>query len=190
MAQKLILPINATRVTAGYKNSNYKKQFGYTHYGMDLTDQAKSDKTIWGSGKGKITHCGWHPTGGNVVVAVYKDCQLTDGTIRDLAIRYFHLDKIYVTAGQAITKDTKLGLYGNTGSSSGAHLHIEIDTDTKYPNYTPQTSKSNEVLKSGTDSTIHPAKALYIKGTAPDNQSVKNSGYDTVATVDTQFKNY
>ena len=46
MAQKLILPINATRVTAGYKNSNYKKQFGYTHYGMDLTDQAKSNKTI------------------------------------------------------------------------------------------------------------------------------------------------
>lgn len=28
MAQKLILPINKTRITAGYKNANYKNQFG------------------------------------------------------------------------------------------------------------------------------------------------------------------
>ena len=48
----------------------------------------------------------------------------------DLAMLYYHLEKIYVEQGQEVTKDTKLGLYGNTGASSGAHLHIEIDTDT------------------------------------------------------------
>ena len=46
MAQKLILPINKCRVTAGYKNANYKRDFGYNHYGADLTDRAKSDRTI------------------------------------------------------------------------------------------------------------------------------------------------
>ncbi len=27
MSQRLILPINRTRITAGYKNSNYRQQF-------------------------------------------------------------------------------------------------------------------------------------------------------------------
>ena len=76
MAQRLILPINKMRVTAGYKNAKYKQQFGYTHYGVDVTDAKRTDKTIWASGKGIVTHCGWHPTGGNVVVIVYKDCRL------------------------------------------------------------------------------------------------------------------
>ena len=188
MAQKLILPINATRITAGYKNANYHKDFGYIHFGMDMTDKNRSDKRVWGSGKGKITHCGWHPSGGNVVVAVYEDCELTDGKVKDLAIRYFHLDAIKVKAGQAITKDTVIGLYGNTGASSGAHLHIEIDTDVKYPNYTPQTSKSNGVLNAGTDSTINPVTALWCKTSAPDNQSVTNAGYNTVTSSDLNFK--
>lgn len=188
--QKLILPINSMRLTSGYKNANYKKQFGYTHYGVDMTDKARKDKTIWGSGKGEVTHCGWHPTGGNVVVVVYKDCILTNGQVRDLAIRYFHLEKINVKVGQNITKDTRIGLYGNTGSSSGDHLHIEIDTDTKYPNYTPQTSKSNDVLKSGIDSTINPILVLWVKKSAPDYQSVTNAGYNTVANSDLQYHTY
>ena len=54
MAQKLILPINKLRITAGYKNANYRKEFGYTHYGCDFTDQAKADKKVWGSGKGTV----------------------------------------------------------------------------------------------------------------------------------------
>ncbi len=41
MAQKLILPINKLRITAGYKNANYRKEFGYNHYGVDYTDQAR-----------------------------------------------------------------------------------------------------------------------------------------------------
>lgn len=188
--QRLILPINSMRLTAGYKNANYRKQFGYSHYGIDMTDKAKSNKTVWGSGNGEVTHCGWHPSGGNVVVVVYRDCELTNGQVRDLAVRYYHLEKINVKVGQKITKDSRLGLYGNTGASSGAHLHIEIDTDVKYPNYTPQTGKSNDVLKAGSDSTINPVTALWVKKTSPDNQSVTNAGYDTVASSDLQYKTY
>lgn len=176
---------------AGYLNENYKKEFGWTHYGLDMTDKNRKDYTVWGSGVGEITHCGWHKTGGNVIVAVYKNCELTDGTVRDIAIRYYHLDKINVKVGQKITKDSRLGLYGNTGSSSGSHLHIEADYDVKYPNYTPQVGKANnnDVLRSGTASTLlHPNKVLWVKTSAPDNQSVTNSGYNTVAKSDLNFK--
>ena len=109
---------------------------------------------------------------------------------------YGHCSKLYVSvgkevkAGDKITKDTRLGLYGSTGASTGDHLHIEIDTDTKYPNYTPQIGKNSGVLKAGTDSTINPTTALYVKTTSPDNQSVKNSGYNTVASSDLSYQKY
>ena len=185
--QRLILPINSMRLTAGYKNANYRKQFGYSHYGIDMTDKAKSDKTVWGSGNGEVTHCGWHPSGGNVVVVVYRDCELTNGQVRDLAVRYYHLEKINVKVGQKITKDSRLGLYGNTGASSGAHLHIEWK---KRRMSAGRAGKSNNVLKAGSDSTINPVTALWVKKTSPDNQSVTNAGYDTVASSDLQYKTY
>ena len=81
-------------------------------------------------------------------------------------------------------------MYGNTGASSGDHLHIEVDTDVNYPNYTPQTSKSNSVLKAGVDSTINPTMALYVKATKPDNQSVKSSGFNTLTTADLAYEKH
>ena len=190
MAQRLILSINDARITAGIYNKNYQKQFGWVHYGLDMTSKS-NNRTVWASGVGEITHAGWHKSGGNVVVAVYKNCELPDGSIKDIAMRYYHLDSIAVKVGQKITKDTKLGVYGNTGTSSGAHLHVETDYDVQYPNYTPQMGKSgnNNVLRAGNDKTLlHPAKVLWVKTTAPDNQSVSNSGYDTVASSDLAFK--
>ena len=36
MQQKLILPVNRTRVTASAFNRAYRERFGYPHYGTDL----------------------------------------------------------------------------------------------------------------------------------------------------------
>lgn len=185
MSQRLILPINKSRMTANYKNANYKKEFGYTHYGVDLTDQERKDKRVWGSGNGEVTHLGEHPSCGYVMVVVYKDCECTDGKIRDIAMRYYHLEKdsFKVKVGQKITKDTVLAIYGSTGASTGDHLHIELDVDIKYPNYTPQTRQSNSVLKSGTDTTINPQTVLWVKTSSPDYQYMVSSGYNTVGSL-------
>lgn len=40
--------------------------------------------------------------------------------------RYGHLDKIQVAAGQRLERGQSLGLAGNTGRSTGPHLHYEI----------------------------------------------------------------
>ena len=153
-----------------------------------MTDKNRSDKRVWGSGNGEVTHAGWHPSGGNVVVIVYKECEAKNGKWYGIAMRYYHLESISVKVGQKVTKDTVIGYYGNTGASSGAHLHIEVDHDIKYPNYTPQTSRSNEVLKSGVDSTLNPVDILWCKTSAPDNQSVHNAGYNTVTATDLSYK--
>lgn len=47
-------------------------------------------------------------------------------------VTYKHLDKLpsekYTTAGNLITRNTTFGELGTTGSSTGAHLHLEVQT--------------------------------------------------------------
>ncbi|MCL2791542.1 MAG: M23 family metallopeptidase [Spirochaetaceae bacterium] len=40
--------------------------------------------------------------------------------------RYYHLDSINVTAGQRVNPSMLIGTVGNTGISTGSHLHLEI----------------------------------------------------------------
>ncbi|MGW2258869.1 M23 family metallopeptidase [Streptomyces sp. NPDC001780] len=63
------------------------------------------------------------PAYGNAIVIKHKD-----GTYS----QYAHLSQIDVSVGQQVKTDQKIALSGNTGNSSGPHLHFEIRTT---PNY-------------------------------------------------------
>ena len=174
MAQKMILPLNDMRTTATYKHPDYKINGRHClHFGLDCSDRNRKDFTLWGSGNGTVKACGYDNTLGNVIVIVYPACILHDGNVRDLTFRYCHLKSIAVKKGQKITKDTRLGVIGNTGSLKMAvHLHLEIDLDTndKYLCWTPSISKDSNIMKRGVDTTINPLTVLWVKTTHPDYQ--------------------
>lgn len=177
---KLILPLNNMMLQAGYKSAQYEKEWGWKHYGVDATNP--SSRNIYGMGAGVVVAAGQDGatlTGpnsrlGNVVVIRYNGVELVDGTVKDIVCRMYHLDKINVKAGDDVDEKTVIGQYGNTGANTtGAHLHIEFDTDTKFPTLAPGVSigkgkvinTAAEYAKAGgvADSTIDPAK-VWNKG--------------------------
>lgn len=46
--------------------------------------------------------------------------------------RYGHLTKPLVEVGQTVTAGTSIGLSGNTGNSTGPHLHYQVDSGSSY----------------------------------------------------------
>lgn len=172
--QKLILPFITNRMEAGYRNNQYLKEWKYQHYGVDLT--GKDDTTIYSSGNGKVLYAGYDNSGGNVVIIQYFDVDLNAGKHADIIARYMHFETLYVRAGTTVTKDTALGIMGGTPFLEdnktyrfAPHLHLEFDTDIKYPRHSPQVSSRDDkksiddgnILLHGQDTTISPMYILW-----------------------------
>jgi len=92
---------------------NGGKQF---HWGLDI-GQPEGTPLLAGF-DGVVVYVGYHPTGyGNIVVI---ECE--DGN----QARYAHCHEIFVTVGQEVERGEVIATVGNTGASTGAHLHIEV----------------------------------------------------------------
>lgn len=117
-------PLPGAAVTGEYGES----RGGYTHVGLDLS-------TVGGTGPGSnvlapadmiITVSREHLTGGLPDAGSYVKGHTTSGEA--FSFSFFHMVKgsLTVSVGQRITAGTKIGVEGNTGNSSGTHLHLEI----------------------------------------------------------------
>lgn len=66
---------------------------------------------------GQVVHAGWNNQGyGNLVIVEYGEYRTY----------YAHLSSIPVSVGDTVKAGTTIGLSGNTGNSTGPHLHYEI----------------------------------------------------------------
>lgn len=99
----------------GYVSSGLGQRWGKLHKGIDIA--RPSDLTIKAADNGKVVSAGYSGGYGNKVVIDHNN---------GLQTVYAHLDSIAVSAGQVVSQGQKLGVMGNTGNSTGTHLHFEV----------------------------------------------------------------
>ena len=85
------------------------------HRGTDIP--APEGTPILAAHSGTVLVSGWNDSYGNQV--------LLDNSAA-LSTRYAHMTQTAVTAGEAVTAGQVIGYVGNTGDSTGFHLHFEV----------------------------------------------------------------
>lgn len=112
------------RPVSGKITSPYGPRKGSYHYGIDIGN--KRGTPIMAAAQGVVTHvvnycsegnssCGGRY--GNYVKILHPNGQTTV---------YAHLTKASVSVGQKVSQGSTIGTLGNTGRSTGPHLHFEI----------------------------------------------------------------
>lgn len=98
----------------GRRNDPLNRRTGI-HEGVDLT--APFGTPIHATGEGQVLFAGpWDRYG--LAVEIDHGGGVTT--------RYAHLSRILVREGQLVGRSTAIGLLGNTGRSTGPHLHYEV----------------------------------------------------------------
>ena len=109
-------PISGGRMSSAFgKRSAPKKGASTYHKGIDWA--IPSGSAVCASSGGTVTRAGWGSGYGYVVYIQHPDGKQT---------RYGHLSKVLCKAGQTVKQGEKIALSGNTGVSTGPHLHFEI----------------------------------------------------------------
>ena len=108
-----IWPLSDVRIT-----SLYGERWGRMHKGVDFG--CPEGTPVLAALGGTVTYAGWTNGYGNCVVIRHDD-----GT----STRYAHNSELLVEVGQTVIQGEAVSLSGNTGNSTGPHLHFEIIID-------------------------------------------------------------
>ena len=93
------------------------------HAGMDFS--ANIGTPVYATGDGKVIKAGWETGYGNLIQVDHGFGSVT---------WYAHLSKYKVRPGQKVVRGEVIGEVGNTGKSTGPHLHYEVQVKGKVQN--------------------------------------------------------
>ncbi len=109
-------PLPVGIVSSGYGNRlNPFSHEEHFHHGIDIA--APSGTEVLSAAAGKVVDSGTDNVLGNYIVLLHKG---------NFSTVYGHLREIRIKAGQNIGSGAIIGTVGNTGLSTGPHLHFEI----------------------------------------------------------------
>lgn len=117
------------------KYRNITSPFGYRthpttgvyklHSGCDISSSGIRGASIYAAKGGTVMKAGYNRGYGNYVLINHGD---------GYATLYGHADTLLVSAGQVVNKGDVIGYVGNTGYSTGPHLHFEVMKNGEYTN--------------------------------------------------------
>ena len=116
---KILWPVKYGKITSKFGNRTHPvlKSVKF-HRGVDIA--VSIGTPVYSGIKGKVTFAGRKGNYGNLV-----EIEGNDG----IKVRYAHLNSIDVVTGQKVSDGEKVAETGNTGMSTGPHLHYEIIID-------------------------------------------------------------
>ena len=116
---KILWPVKSGKITSKFGNRNHPvlKSVKF-HRGVDIA--VSLGTPVYAGIRGIVTFAGKRGNYGNLI-----EIEGSDG----IKVRYAHLSKIDVVAGQRVSDGEKVAETGNTGMSTGPHLHYEIIVD-------------------------------------------------------------
>jgi Membrane-bound metallopeptidase len=106
-------PAPGTRVS-----SEFGPRWGTMHNGIDFA--APIGTPAYAAADGTVTVARYSSSAGNYVVINHGG---------GLVTKYMHFSAIYVSEGQSVSRGHNIGAIGNTGYSTGPHLHFQVEVN-------------------------------------------------------------
>lgn len=111
-----LVPIDAERIGSPFgRRVDPLAGIGAMHEGIDFV--ADTGTTVVAAAGGVVVTSEFHPQYGNLI-------EIDHGN--EFSSRYAHLSKLDVKVGQIVRRGARIGTSGNTGRSTGPHLHFEV----------------------------------------------------------------
>nr|WP_272857893.1 DUF5930 domain-containing protein [Paracoccus stylophorae] len=95
--------------------SPFGRRWGRMHKGVDMAGPVGTP--VYATADGVVTFAGWQNGYGRIIIVRHPF---------GLETRYPHLNAIRVEVGQEVARGERVGDMGNSGRSTGSHLHYEV----------------------------------------------------------------
>ena len=117
----LPVPAQQVSVSSGFgERSDPLTQRRAMHTGLDF--ELPMGSRILAAGAGEVIEAGWDSQYGKTLVIKHHDGHHS---------RYAHADELLVKSGDKVQRGQQVAKSGNTGRSTGPHLHFEVMKDGK-----------------------------------------------------------
>ncbi len=113
-----VAPVKRRRVTSKYGHRRHPKtRRRHLHKGTDYG--GKKGTRVLSTGPGKVVHAGWGRNRNNGIFVIVEHPGGWESY-------YLHLSKVDVKEGDIVKPSQLVGRIGNTGRSTGPHLHFQL----------------------------------------------------------------
>ena len=102
--------------------SRFAYRWGSLHKGIDISGCGYGSP-VFAVGDGIVVETGYHSSMGTYVYVQHGDNYYT---------QYMHLAKYTVSVGQTVSRGQQVGTMGNSGFSTGTHLHLGVSIGYPY----------------------------------------------------------
>ena len=115
--KKVNLGISLIRPTSGVVTSRFGSRWGSTHKGIDIGAPKGTPIKAAAAGTVTLAQYGYSGGYGNYVIVSHGN---------GIQTVYAHCNTLNVKVGQKVSQGQQIATVGNTGRSTGNHLHLEI----------------------------------------------------------------